>query len=365
MTRGFLHDAHSEKRSLYHLRTMKQADELRILFTSVGRRGYLLDWFREAMGGNGAVHAANSDPSAPGMMAADYRVVTPMIHDPAYLPTLLDYCRSHGIGAIIPLFDVDIPVLASARKLFLEVGTKLVCSESEVAAVCNDKWGTYSFLRDHGIPAAATWRTMEEAENALNSGEARFPLVVKPRWGMGSIGVFMAEDLNELRVFHAMCARAVRSTYLRYESAIEQEHAVLVQERLNGQEHGLDVVNDLNGKYITTFVKHKLAMRSGETDVAITVDSPELIGLGAKLGRLLGHYGNLDVDAFLMGDQVHVLEMNARFGGGYPFSHLAGADLPRAIVAWLREEEPDPRWLKITHGITSFKDIQPRLWSDT
>jgi len=137
-----------------------------------------------------------------------------------------------------------------------------------------------------------------------------------------------------------------------------------VQERLNGQEHGLDIVNDLNGKYITTFVKHKLAMRSGETDVAITVDSPELIGLGAKLSRLLGHYGNLDVDAFLMGGQVHVLEMNARFGGGYPFSHLAGADLPRAIVSWLREEEPDPHWLKVTPGITSFKDIQPRLWSD-
>ena len=34
-----------------------------------------------------------------------------------------------------------------------------------------------------------------------------------------------------------------------------------------------------------------------------------------------------------------VLEMNARFGGGFPFSYLAGVDMPKAIIMWLKGEE--------------------------
>ncbi len=33
----------------------------------------------------------------------------------------------------------------------------------------------------------------------------------------------------------------------------------------------LDVLNDLQGRYVTTLVKRKLSMRAGETDRAVTV----------------------------------------------------------------------------------------------
>lgn len=51
---------------------------------------------------------------------------------------------------------------------------------------------------------------------------------------------------------------------------------LLIQEYVSGTEYGVDVINDLNGKYVTTFVKMKLSMRGGETDKAVTVDFPEV-----------------------------------------------------------------------------------------
>jgi carbamoyl-phosphate synthase large subunit len=96
-------------------------------------------------------------------------------------------------------------------------------------------------------------------------------------------------------------------------------------------------------------------MRAGETDSAVTVSNERLEALGETLGRSLGHLGNLDCDVFLNAEGAWVLELNPRFGGGYPFSHVAGANLPAALIAWARGEAPDPRWLRPEVGVVSSK----------
>ncbi len=44
----------------------------------------------------------------------------------------------------------------------------------------------------------------------------------------------------------------------------------------------------------------------------------------------------------------YVLEMNPRFGGGYPFSHEAGANVPLAILSWAKGDTPWSRWFQPT-----------------
>jgi len=100
-------------------------------------------------------------------------------------------------------------------------------------------------------------------------------------------------------------------------------------------------------------------MRGGETDSAVTVDEPRLRELGEQIAAGLGHIANLDVDVFLTDNGPHVLEMNPRLGGGYPFSHLAGANLPAAIVAWLRGDRADASCFRIAYNVTGFKGILP------
>ena len=339
---------------------------MNILLTCAGRRNYIVDYFQVALSPfGGKVFAANSVPLAAALLAADQGFVVPSLYEPNYVDVLIEICRRHAIQAIVPLFDLELPVLAQARERLAALGVQAVVSAPEVVDICNDKWRTIDFLEKLGLPSPRTYLGLEPALEALDSREIAFPLIVKPRWGMGSIGLLEAEDKAELQVFYSKARRAIETSYLATESRRDPTRAVLIQEKLRGQEYGLDVVNDLQRRHVVTFVKKKMAMRAGETDAAVTVDEPRLAQLGEQLAAGLKHTANLDVDLFMTDHGPCVLEMNPRLGGGYPFSHLAGANLPAAIVAWVRGEPPDPSWLEVRYNITGLKGIVPMSTGDT
>jgi carbamoylphosphate synthase large subunit/ribosomal protein S18 acetylase RimI-like enzyme len=330
---------------------------MNILLTSVGRRSYLVKYFKEALGKDGEVHVSNSSDLTPAFSYADKSTVTPLIYDKSYIPYLLNYCKVNRIHAIISLFDIDLPILSKNKQLFNDIGVQVVVSDNAVIDICNDKLKTYKFLMRNGFHAPKTYFSLREALNEIKEGEIRYPVIIKPRWGMGSIGVYDAENETELNVLFKKTLSNIKSSYLKYESQEKLKESVIIQEKLAGQEYGLDIINDLNGKYQNTIVKVKYAMRSGETDCAETVDSPILKRLGESISHKLQHIGNLDVDVFLNEDTPYILEMNARFGGGYPFSHMAGVNLPKAIVHWLKEGEIPMSLVKENIGVLCHKDI--------
>lgn len=332
---------------------------MNLLFTSSGRRNYLIDYFAEALGGGGTIHVANSDPVCSAFARRGPRVVTPLIYDPSYIPFLLSYCREHQVSALISLFDIDLPLLAGARAEFAAAGVDVVVASEEAVAICNDKWRSTLFLQGMGLGVPKTYLDLPAARSALDRGEVSFPLIVKPRWGMGSIAVLEADSREQLECLYEIARARVFSSYLQFENSQDAERCILIQEKLAGQEYGLDVLNDLRGNHAFTSVKRKLAMRSGETDAAVTVDSPALRELGRQIAAALRHRANLDVDLFVDGGRVSVLELNCRFGGGYPFTHLAGADFPAAILSWLEGEEPNPEWLRVQYGVVGVKGVLP------
>ena len=95
---------------------------MNILFTSVGRRTYLVEYFKEALNGEGKIYVANSDANSPAFLVADESVVSPLIYDEKYIPFLLDYCKNNEISAIISLFDIDLPILSKNKELFKQNG---------------------------------------------------------------------------------------------------------------------------------------------------------------------------------------------------------------------------------------------------
>lgn len=335
---------------------------MNILFTSAGRRGYLVSYFKEELAGKGLVHAANSESITPAFLEADRTVITPLIYNHNYIDFLLNYCKENNIDALIPLFDIDIPVLTKNEKSFNEIGVTLVAGPSHVAEMCNDKWKTYQFVIENGFNAPYTCLGYESAANALATNKLSYPVLIKPRWGMGSIGLYTADNEDELRVLFNKVKKDIETSYLKYESTESIEESVIVQQVLTGDEYGWDVVNDLNGEYITTFVKRKLAMRAGETDIAVTAMNESMEQTGKKLSKLLGHYANLDVDVFLDGERITILEMNARFGGGYPFTHMGGVNLPRAIINWIEGKKADPSCFVIRSNVTGVKTVSLSEW---
>lgn len=327
-----------------------------ILITSAGRRGYLIRYFKEALEGNGTVIAGNCIDGVPAFQEADKTVVTPMVYDEDYIPFLLSYCKENHVDAILSVYDVDIPVLAHHREAFASIGTRLVVSDEKFVRICNDKWQSYLYLIDHGFKAPKTFTSLQDAKSALKEGILQFPLIVKPRFGNGSIGLSTAHDEQELDALFYLTEKSIYRSWLKYESA-QSDEIVVIQEMLQGDEYGLDIINDLQGNYQNTIIKKKIAMRSGETDSAVVVDNVLAKKIGEKLARITKHVGNLDCDAFLVNGEWYILEMNARFGGGYPFSHIAGANVPKAIVKWLRGECVENSLLEAEVGVKAYKDI--------
>ncbi|OUL27384.1 ATP-grasp domain-containing protein [Nostoc sp. 106C] len=328
---------------------------MNIMLTCAGRRNYLIKYFQEALKNRGLVLVGDASLEAPALQEADESFLLPSVHHHDYFDKLLDICQQKQVRLLIPLTDLELPYLAKQRDRFLEIGTfPLVCSP-EVVNICFDKWATFEFLQKIGISTPKTYLSLAEARHALKCGDVSFPLVVKPRWGSASIGIEYPDDDEELELAYRFVKKLLAKIFLGDVSLSEPEKSIIIQERLSGQEYGLDIINDLDGRYIITFAKRKLGMRAGETDRAITVEDDQFKKLGEKIGRELGHIGNLDCDVIVSSKGYCALEMNPRFGGGYPFSHIAGANLPAALIAWINGEKPDISWLKVDKDIKSSK----------
>ena len=71
---------------------------MNVLFTCAGRRNYLIDYFRVALGGRGLIFAADSSSEAPTLQEADRAFVMPLVSHPGYHEHLLSFARKIKSG---------------------------------------------------------------------------------------------------------------------------------------------------------------------------------------------------------------------------------------------------------------------------
>lgn len=322
---------------------------MNILFTCAGRRTYLLKYFKENMAESDKLVATDLSLTAPAMQVADVKLQVPAVYDPEYVDITLKICKEQNIDALFSLNDLELPILANNRAKFEALGVKLVVSDPKVIDIAFDKYKTAQWVESLGLMAPKTYVRLEDCKRALAAGEVSFPLFMKPRWGSGSIGLESIADMEELEIYYGLLMKKIKKTILA--TASVGEEYIMIQEKLTGSEFGLDIMNDLNGQNLGVSVKQKLAMRSGETDKAITVDLPEVGEIGRKIGENLGHIGNLDVDIMQRADGAYcVLELNPRFGGGFPFSYEAGVNFPKVLIQLIKGEDIDANLLVPEYG---------------
>lgn len=328
---------------------------MNILFTCAGRRNYLINYFKEALQGEGKVYATDMQLTAPALVDADVALQVPAIYDEAYIPSLIAIVEAHQIDAVISLNDLELPILSATKTQIEALGAKVIVSNEEAINIAFDKWVTVQFLEKNGLKTPQTFIDFNEAKEALERGDLQFPLVVKPRWGSASIGIDFPEDLEELELAYQLQTIRLKRTILAEASKEDIEHAILIQEKIPGHEYGMDVLNDFEGNYQGTFVRQKLQMRSGETDKAISVIDERFAAIGQVIGENLKHIGNLDCDVFEYNGALYVLELNPRFGGGYPFSHEAGNNTAAIYIEWLKGNQDISKYSNYQEGMMFSK----------
>lgn len=331
---------------------------MRILLSSVGRRPYLVRWFRDALKANGvdgAVLAADVDANAPSRPFADGFVSAPRVVDPGYASWLRQTLVEHDIDLAVSINDFELSTWATLPED--RAWAPLVRLDADTQRLVEDKLATSQALVKAGVPSPVTW--LGTAPPAAE--EAAGPFVTKGRYGSASRGLRFVDRAGLPGALEEASGEVTtrQGVPALQQGEVPPAELIVIQERIDGVEYGLDVVCDLEGRYAGVLARRKIAMRSGETDRAVSVDAAPFESIARGIAEAIPHPGTIDVDVFVdaSGD-IYVIDINPRFGGGYPFSHVAGARVPECYVAWTLGREPDPAWLRCRPDVVAGKFVE-------
>ena len=328
---------------------------LNVLLTCAGRRHYLANYFSIALKGHGCVVGVDMTLSSPALQACERVFQMPIVSDPSYLDALKKVIQTENINMVFSLNDLEVGQLAKNRAaLEQDTGATFYMPPVSTLDICADKWRTFEFAREIGIPAPETFLTIAGAMDALELGRVQFPLIIKPRWGSASIGLYVVETLEDLASGFEFCRKAVAESALL---SLGAEDSVIIQEVIQGPEYGVDLLYGHQENFIGFTAKKKLAMRAGETDKAVTV-APELfLDMVSKIANALPHRGNLDCDFLERDGMFYLLEFNPRFGGGYPFTHLAGANHVQMLLDDYQGKSLGAYGYEVGKGFAKFDNL--------
>lgn len=107
----------------------------------------------------------------------------------------------------------------------------------------------------------------------------------------------------------------------------------IFQPRLRGEEFGIDLFCAERGDPDIVQVRRKLAYGETETMMAETVTNTPFLGFCSFLAKKMGLLGIADLDVIVAeNNDIYLLDVNCRFGGGYPLSHIAGGNILQAMT---------------------------------
>jgi carbamoyl-phosphate synthase large subunit len=306
-----------------------------ILLTGVGKRYDIVACFAALT----TTVAVDPNPLAPAQYAAQVRVAVPPIADPAYVPALAELCERHGVGAVIPLTDLDIEVLARARENRTPPTLPALVPSPEVARATYDKYEAHLLLTRLGLPSPPTVLPGREPDS--------YPVMVKPRRGSGARSIHLARDAAE------------RDFFVRYVSEGRPGHEgepVMVQRAMRGPELSIDCLGDLEGRCLNAIPRTMLESRGGESIKGASLHDPELIELGRRVMEALRVRGPATIQVFRDPEVgLGITDVNTRFGGAFPapaYAALPGRTYPELIVRMAAGETVAPHVGEFRAGCT-------------
>jgi carbamoyl-phosphate synthase large subunit len=295
-----------------------------VLLTGVGKRYDIVSAFAQ----HATVLAADPNPLAPAQYAAHVRTAVPRIDDPQYVPALQELCERHDVGAVVPLTDLDIEVLAHARA---EGKLPAFVPDPEIARATYDKYEAHLLLERLGLPSPPTVLPGEPVP--------AFPVMIKPRQGSGARSIHRAADARAAEFF---------VDYV--------DEPTMVQRWMDGPELSIDCLSDLRGRCLNAIPRTMIESRGGESIKGTVIDDRELVDLGRRVVEALGVRGPCTVQVFRDKEVgLGITDVNTRFGGAFPapmYAALEGRTYPELIARMARGEVVEPHVGEFRAGVT-------------
>lgn len=283
-----------------------------ILILSAGRRVELLEAFKESLAKffpSAKVFATDIYPKiSPACQLADAYFTVPKAKSEEYIDALLAICEEHDVGLVIPTIDHELNVLSENKHRFKEIGTTAVIADESLVKACRDKRDTAAVFDELGI----------EQPQIYNKDNLKFPCFCKPYDGSASIGAMAV--FNEGMLTEEMLANE-RNMFLEY---IGDDYHL----------YTIDTYYNKAGELCCVVPRQRLETRAGEVSKGITRKNYVYDYLLSRVAKLKGGMGCITFQMFGHPEThaIRAIEINPRFGGGYPLAHAAGAPFHEWLI---------------------------------
>lgn len=224
---------------------------------------------------------------------------------PDLLSHMHNVVKANDIRMMLPFVDGAVAAAGAYEGNYGDIWAPVV--DPGLAETMFDKTSAAAAFKNARLPIPATY----------SWGRPEFPLIAKPRHGSASKGIFIIDTISELR------------------RVLKEKDAYLIQRYYpKREEFTVDCYVSRRGKILCVSPRRRLEVLGGEVVRTITVDSPELIELSTGIIEALKLRGAITIQ-FLRDketEQLMLMEINPRLGGGVVCSIHAGADIPDLIL---------------------------------
>lgn len=287
--------------------------ENNILITSAGKRVSLVKIFQKTikkLGINSNVYTTELNASlSPAAIISDKCFNVPKVTDNNYVNILIDICAKNNIKIIIPTIDTELLVLSQSKKLFNQLGIYPIISTPEFISICRDKRKTNIFFNKLGI----------KTPKPIDISNPIFPLFAKPYDGSLSQNTHIIHNHDELT------------------TTILNDEKLMFMEYINKdiyKEFTIDMYYGKDNLLKSIVPRERIEIRAGEINKGITRKNSIIPNIKKVMNYIPGVSGCICLQLFYNNnnDDIVAIEINPRFGGGYPLSYHAGANFAEYII---------------------------------
>lgn len=284
-----------------------------ILITSAGKRVSLVRIFQEALRKlslQAKVYTTDMKPEmAPAGFVSDGCFKVPRVTDDNYINRLIDICYTHNIGLIIPTIDTELALLAENKSLLREKGVEVIVSSTDFVCTCRDKRKTSALFQQLDI-------CIPEIRDKYHP---KFPLFAKPYDGSLSKDIYVIRNSEELT-----------PEIMQHPKLIFMEYI----DKTQYKEFTVDIYYGKDNKAKAIIPRERVEIRAGEINKGYTRKNHLVSFLKERMDYIPGVVGCICIQLFYneMTHKVFGIEINPRFGGGYPLSYYAGANFPEFLL---------------------------------
>ena len=264
--------------------------------------GYLLRSIQEL--GYKAI-ASDIDKDCFANYLADDFIQMPKISEKCSWEKTLQLVSKNNIDIVIPSLDETLLLWAKNKNELLRSNIYVIISDPSTIEICEDKWKTYLFFKDHNIPTPNT------------SLDLKYSLI-KPRKGRGSSGIF----INKLNKKIDMVGN-------------------ISQEIIEGTEYTVDVFCDLSGEPIYIVPRKRLQVKEGKSTGGIVIKHEIIESYTRKICKAIKFQGPINIQCFEENNgDIKFIEINPRIAGGMALGFAATENWIRLIVNHLVKGYP-------------------------